>query len=151
MGLKYLQLKKYSKAEMFFKDAAAVAPANKEKTEMLILQGQALGNSDKLAARELFLQALELDKNNKEAFEGIGDLYYNSIDDCVEKNNPVDDKLPYLLAAEYYQRSGNDKKLALARGEFPTKKELSQTPYKPGEEKYIACWIHENTTIRTKD
>lgn len=151
IGLRYFTLERFDKAESFFKDAISVAPTPRDQGEMLLYFGRITARSNKQEARKVYFQVLQVDRGNKEAYERIGDLYFNSSDDCRRNTNVVENQLVYLLAAEYYQRSGNDQKVAMARDRFPTKSQLASTGYVNGSEKFVACWIQESTTIRTKD
>ncbi len=93
---------------------------------------------------------LEADKDNKEVYEHIGDLYYNSEKSCGgnEKITPL---LVYMLAADYYQRAGNGKKVTATREKFPTKEMLKQWGYSEGQKVDVECWIQETTAIRAKN
>jgi hypothetical protein len=107
---------------------------------------------NKSGARELYRQAASADASvAKEAYEKIGDLYINSAGDCSKKVNLADDRLVFLLAADYYQRAGASQKLATAKAQFPSKEEIFLVNYQPGDTKKIECWINESTTIRTRD
>lgn len=151
LGLKYYALENKAKAEEMFKEALPLAETPEDKAEVLIYQGQLKAESDKPAARALFRQALEANPGNKLAYEKIGDLYYTSFDACAKKVNMADDRLVYLIAADYYQRSGDAKKIAAAKASFPSKEEIFLLDYKQGETKNVGCWIGESTTIRTRD
>jgi tetratricopeptide (TPR) repeat protein len=151
LGLKYYSLDNMLKAEEMFKQALPLAKTGKEKAEILINLGQIKAPSDKAAARALFRQALEADPQNKLAYEKIGDLYYDSYDACAKKGNVADDRLVYLVAADYYQRAGDADKIAEAKASFPSKDEILANSYKQGDTKTVGCWIDEHTTIRTRD
>ncbi|MEJ7647285.1 MAG: tetratricopeptide repeat protein [Chryseolinea sp.] len=151
LGLRYFGTNNFTKAQPMLEDALARAPGDKEKVEMLLYLGRVRAKTNKSEARKMFVEALTLEKGNKEAYERIGDLYFDSGVDCGKNENPVDDLLVYVLAASYYQQSGNDKKVSLARGKFPTKADLSQVGYDNGSQKLVGCWIQEMTTLRTKD
>jgi len=151
LGLKYYSLDNYAKAEGLLKEALPLASTPAEKSEVLIYLGQLDARTDKSAGRARFRQALEADPGNKEAYEKIGDLYYNSFDGCAKKVNQADDRLVYLIAADYYQRAGNSKKVSMAREAFPSKEEIFLIDYKTGDTKNVGCWIGESTTIRTRD
>lgn len=151
LGLKYYSLDNFAKAESLLKEALPLASTPAEKSEVLIYLGQLDAKTDRAAARTRFRQALEADPSNKEAYEKIGDLYYNSFDACAKKVNQADDRLVYLVAADYYQRAGNGKKVAMAREAFPSKEEIFLIDYKTGDTKNVGCWINESTTIRTRD
>jgi len=151
LGLKYYSLDNIEKAEQLLKEALPLATTPDDKAEIMIYLGQIKAKTDKPGARAMFRQALEVNPGNKLAYEKIGDLYYNSFEGCAKKVNQADDRLVYLLAADYYQRAGDGKKVAMAREAFPSKEEIFLIDYKQGETKSVGCWIGESTTIRTRD
>jgi tetratricopeptide (TPR) repeat protein len=151
LGLKYYSIDNFAKAESLLKEALPLATTKEDKAEVLIYLGQLQARSDKPGARALFRQALEADPGNKLAYEKIGDLYYSSFDGCAKKVNQADDRLVFLLAADYYQRAGDSKKVAMAKESFPSKEDIFLIDYKAGETKPVGCWIGESTTIRTRD
>lgn len=151
LGLKFYSIGNFEKAKRFLTEALPIASSAEERADVLISLGQIQAKSDKPAARKLFQQALEADDSNKEAYEKIGDLYYNSYDGCAKKVNQVDDRLVYLLAADYYEHSGNGEKVAIARQVFPSKEDVVLLGYKQGDTRSVGCWIEETTTIRTRD
>ncbi len=151
LGLKYYSNENLAKAEALLKEALPLAGNGQEKAEVLIYLGQLQSKGDKPAARSYYRQALEADPGNKEAYEKIGDLYMYSFDACAKKVNQADDRLVFLVAADYYQRAGNGKKLAAAKESFPSKEDIFVVDYKVGDSKPVGCWIGESTTIRTRD
>lgn len=151
LGLKYYSKDNFAKAESLLKEALPLASNAQDKAEVLIYLGQLEARTDKPAARARYRQALEADPGNKQAYEKIGDLYYGSFDMCAKKVNMADDRLVFLIAADYYQRAGDSKKVAMAREGFPSKEEIFLIDYKTGDTKNVGCWIGESTTIRTRD
>ncbi|MDH4092177.1 MAG: tetratricopeptide repeat protein [Cyclobacteriaceae bacterium] len=151
LGLKYYSNNNLTKAEAYLKEALPLAPTAQDKAEVLIYLGQFEAKTDKSAARALFRQALDADPGNKDAYEKIGDLYYGSFDNCAKKVNQADDRLVFLIAADYYLRAGDGKKVAMAKENFPSKEEIFLIDYRAGETKNVGCWINESTTIRTRD
>jgi hypothetical protein len=150
IGLRYFSAKNFTQARYYLAEAAGLAPTGADRSAMLLLVGQIEARTDKVKARSTFRNALEADKENKEAYERIGDLYFNSENSCGgnEKITPL---LVYMLAADYYQRAGNGKKISIARDKFPTKLALKQWGYSEGQEVSVECWIQETTTIRAKN
>jgi len=151
LGLKYYSIDNFAKAEIYLKEALPLATTPEDKAEVLIYLGQLQAKNDKPAARALFRQALDVNPGNKLAYEKIGDLYYGSFDACAKKVNVADDRLVYLIAADYYQKAGDAQKIAAAKSAFPSKEEIFLIDYKQGETKSVGCWIGESTTIRTRD
>jgi tetratricopeptide (TPR) repeat protein len=149
--LKYYSIDNFAKAETYLKEALPLASNGAEKAEVLIYLGQLEGKDNKPAARALYRRALEADPGNKLAYEKIGDLYYHSFDACAKKVNQADDRLVYLIAADYYQKSGDASKIAAAKALFPSRDEIFLIDYQKGETKSVGCWIGESTTIRTRD
>jgi len=151
LGLKYYSIGNFAKAETYLKEALPLASNGAEKAEVLIYLGQLDAKDNKPAARARYRQALEADPGNKLAYEKIGDLYYHSFDPCAKKVNQADDRLVYLIAADYYQKSGDASKIAAAKALFPSRDEIFLIDYQKGETKSVGCWIGESTTIRTRD
>ncbi len=151
LGLKYYSIENFAKAETMLKEALPLAPTPEDKADVLIYLGQLAGRTDKSGARSFYRQALEANPGNKDAYEKIGDLYISSFESCAKKVHMADDRLVFLIAADYYQRAGNAKKVAQAKENFPSKEEIFLIDYKPGDSKPVGCWIGESTTIRTRD
>jgi len=153
LGIKYLAKENFAKAEELLKEAQKVCTDNENKAEVLLYLGSIEArNGSKSQARELYRQAASLSAEvAKEAYSKIGNLYYNSFDECAKKVNMADDRLVFLIAADYYQRAGDSQGVARAKASFPSKEEIFLVNYKVGDSKTVGCWINENTTIRTRD
>lgn len=151
LGLKHYANDNLDKAKSLLKEALPLAPSPQDKADVLIYLGQMESKTDKPAARSYYRQALDADPGNKDAYEKIGDLYMQSFDACAKKVNQADDRLVFLLAADYYQRAGDGKKAAAAKESFPSKEEIFLIDYQVGDTKPVGCWIGESTTIRTRD
>jgi tetratricopeptide (TPR) repeat protein len=152
LGIRYLAMENFTKAEEMFKQAFEVAPGNPEKADILIYQGAIESRKgSKSAARELYRQALAADGSKKEAYEKIGDLYYGSFNDCAKKESMAEDRLVYLAAYDMYQRAGEAKKMAMAKDQFPSREEIFLVNWSAGDTQKVGCWIGETVTIRTRD
>jgi tetratricopeptide (TPR) repeat protein len=152
LGIRYMALENFTKAEEMFKQALEVAPGNSEKADILIYQGAIESrNGSKAAARELYRQAVAADASKKEAYEKIGDLYYNSFADCAKKESMAEDRLVYLAAYDMYQRAGDAKGMARAKEQFPSREEIFLVNWNAGDTQRVGCWIGESVTIRTRD
>jgi tetratricopeptide (TPR) repeat protein len=153
LGIIYMSKDDFDKAESFLKEAQGICTVGKDKAEVLLYMGTlAARKGNKNGARDLYRQAASTDSEiAKEAYEKIGDLYWNSGTDCAKKVNQADDRLVFLLAADYYQRAGNGKKAAMAKEAFPSREDIFLVNYQVGDSKKVECWINESTTIRTRD
>ncbi len=152
IAIRYLAMENYTKAESYFKKALELASANTDKAEILIyLGGLESKKGSKVGARNYYRDAIAADSGNKEAYEKIGDLYYNSFDDCKKQDNYADDRLVYLAAYDMYLRAGDARKMASAKAQFPSKEEIFQQGYEAGTTMRIGCWINESSELRTRD
>lgn len=153
LGFRYLQIGNYDKATLYLKEANQLCLELTDKTDVLIQLGLIQARKEnKVAARELYKQALTLNATHKDAYEKIGDLYYASVGDCTKKGNmAANDRLIYLIAYDYYQKAGETKKMGAAKDQFPSREEIAQANYQPGQTVKVDCWIGEFTTIRTRD
>jgi tetratricopeptide (TPR) repeat protein len=153
LGIIYIAKDNLEKGEAFLKEAQGICTESKDKAEVLLHLGSLEARkNNKSGARELYRKAASTDAGvAKDAYEKIGDLYWNSRADCEKKVNQADDRLIFLLAGDYYQRAGNPTKLKMAKEAFPSKEDIFLVNYKVGESKKVECWINETTTIKTRD
>lgn len=151
LGKGYYRMEKFDKAEFYFKEALEITTTSSDKADVLILLGSNESRKgNKTSARELFRQAIDADAGNKEAYEKIGDLYFSSFSECSKKESYAEDRLVYLAAYEMYARSGNQQKMAQAKGQFPSTTELFELNWNEGEVKRVGCWINEAVTLKTR-
>ena len=152
LGVRYLTVDNVEKADFYLSEALGLAGTPSEKADILLLQGSiASKKGSKGDARELYRQAAAADPSNKDAFEKIGDLYFNSFNDCSKKENQADDRAVYLIAYDYYAKAGATQKMSAAKASFPSKEDIFLVNYTAGQSIRVACWIGESTTIRTRD
>ncbi len=140
------------KAEGLFKEALPLAKTPQDKSEALMYLGSIeskKGNYN--GARDLFRQAISADSNNKDAWEKIGDLYYNSFDNCSKKQSLAEDRLVYIAAYEMYVKAGNNNLMSRAKAQFPSKEEIFLLNWQNGSAQKVGCWINENVILKTRD
>jgi tetratricopeptide (TPR) repeat protein len=149
---RYLGAGELDKAGAKFKEALELAPTAKDKSEVTVFLGMIESKQGgPSAARSLYLQAASLDPSNKEPYEKIGDLYYNSFDNCAKKQSQAEDRLIYLAAYEMYQRAGNSALMNRAKAQFPSKEDIFLLNWLVGSTQKVGCWIGESVTLKTRD
>jgi tetratricopeptide (TPR) repeat protein len=152
LGLRYLSLKDNEKAATLFAEALQLAPTSSDKAEIIGLQGhveQLKGDHSK--ARELYLKAIVLDPTKKELYARIGDLYLNSFEMCKRGKSHAEDRFIFLAAYDMYQKAGETQRMADVKASFPSREEVHEMNYEPGQKIVVSCWINEETTIRTRN
>jgi len=149
----HLANQNYDKAESLFKEAMSIpAVTDKDKAEVQRYMGSIEAKRKNYpAARELFRQAAAGNPADKEAWEKIGDLYYNSFDDCAKKQQLAEDRLVYLAAYEMYQKAGNSAGMARAKAQFPSREEIFLLNWEKGSTQRVGCWINESVVLMTRD
>jgi len=153
LGLKHLSNGNAEKAEALIREAIAlpnIKPDQKSEGYMALGAIESKKGSN-IAARENFRQAAAAENANKEAYSKIGDLYYNSFDDCAKRQNMAEDRLVYIAAYEMYQRGGDAQGMAKSRSQWPSKEDIFLLNWKVGESKKISCWVGETVTLKTRD
>lgn len=143
----------YDRAEVLLKEALAMTHLKgQDRAEAQRYMGSIEAKKKNYgAAREYFRQAIAADPSDKESWEKIGDLYYNSADDCAKLKAKAEDRLVYLAAYEMYQKSGNTAAMARAKAQFPSKEEIFELNWQRGSTQRVGCWINETVTIQTRD
>jgi tetratricopeptide (TPR) repeat protein len=134
------------------KEALTMATTQKDKSEVLTILGTLeMKKGNKVAARDLFLQANAADPTNLEALSKIGDLYMNSFDDCKKLKSKAEDRLIYLAAYDMYARAKDAEGMAKAKAQFPSVEEIFEMTWNKGDTKSIDCWIGGSVSLRTRD
>lgn len=143
----------YDRAESLLKEASTIPNMTaKDKAEADSYMGSIEAKKKNYAAaREYFRKAVANDPNDKDSWEKIGDLYYNSFDDCAKRQNMAEDRLVYLAAYDMYAKSGNNAAMARAKAQFPSKEEIFLLNWQAGSTQRVGCWIQESVVIKTRD
>jgi tetratricopeptide (TPR) repeat protein len=149
---KCMSIKDYSCADKYLMEALDLASNSAEKAEVYVDLGRLYANQDKkIEARNFYRQALTTEPGNKEAYDGIGNLYYYSASDCAEMKDVVEDRLPYIAAFQMYEKAGNEKMMKAAKEQFPSKEQIFQKNYDAGKVMTVKCWINESVVLMTRD
>jgi len=147
-----MQAGNFDRAAELTKEALPLAATPQDKSEINLYMGSIESKKGNYAgAREMFRQAAAADPSNKEAWEKIGDLYYNSADNCAKKQILAQDRLVYLAAYEMYQKAGNSQLMARAKAQFPSKEEIFLLNWQKGSTQQVGCWINESVALNTRD
>ncbi len=152
VAIKHIGKGNMARAEALMKEASGLAKEPQDKSDALMILGSLeVKKGNKMGARDLFRQANAADPKNMEALSKIGDLYYNSFDDCKKLKSKAEDRLVYLAAFDMYARAKDNQGLAKAKSQFPGKEEIFELNWKAGETKHVECWIQMDVVIRTRD
>ena len=152
MASRYMSSGNFDRAEELLKEALPLATTLADKSEAQLYLGSIESKKGNYqAARELFRQSGTSDPTNKEAWEKIGDLYYNSFDNCKKQQNLAEDRLVYLAAYEMYQKAGNGQLASRAKAQFPSKEEIFLLNWQAGSNQRVGCWIGETVVLKTRD
>ena len=135
----------------YFNQAVDLASDNSKKTDVyyeMALQFSKRGQ--KANARKYARQALSVEPSMSKAYKLIGDLYFNSFDDCKKLENRVDDRAIYLVAYDMYEKAGNKRMMDAARAQFPSIGEIFELNLEEGKSITVGCWINESTILRRR-
>lgn len=153
IGVKSVQNENYNEATEYFKKAIDLTEENTKKGEIYLKLGDIENiRSNKVGARNNYLQAANTDPAlAKEAYKKIGDMYFNSFNECKGGQNIVNDRAIYIAAYEMYRKAGDTESMAKAKGQFPSKEEAFQYDLTQGDPLKIGCWFNETVTLLTRD
>src|SRR5688572_10693807 len=152
LALRYLSNKEYDKATPMLEEAVQLAKEPADKAEILGLQAQQqemVANHEN--ARQLYLKAIATDPSAKGYYTRIGDIYMNSYSECAQQKHKAQDRFIFLIAYDMYQKAGETQKMENAKSSFPSSEEIFELNYKRGDKVRVACWINEDTIIRTRN
>lgn len=142
----------FDKAEGLLREALNMSANATDKAEVYKYLGSIEAKKKNYsAARDLFRQAAAGNAGDKEPWEKIGDLYYNSFDECAKLKSKAEDRLVYLAAYEMYQRAGNTASMNRAKAQFPSVEEIFELNWQKGSSQKVGCWIGETVVLKTRD
>lgn len=107
-------------------------------------------NANKSKCKLYAKKSIALNHNVKQANEQIGDLYFNSLDDCRNDKDIPKTRAIYIAAYNYYKLANNTSKMAEAKAQFPSKEEIFLGSYELGQSINTGCWINENVVLQSR-
>jgi tetratricopeptide (TPR) repeat protein len=152
IGNKCLVAGNYGCATQYFEEALTLTDDGAEKAVIYISMGKMESKrNNKPAARANYRKALAADAGNTEPYILIGDLYYQSYEECKKLENQVEDRLIFIAAYEMYQRAGNASKMRSAKSQFPSTEEIFTANFEKGQVMTVGCWIKEAVKLESRD
>ncbi len=143
--------KDFETAIKYLDEAIELTDDNTNKADVLYALAVIQSNRDKrVSARDYARKALAADPTKKEAYKLIGNLYFNSFNDCKKGENPVHDRAVYIAAYEMFRRAGDTAGMKRARSQFPTMEEIFTWNMQVGDKYKVGCWINETVTIQKR-
>lgn len=104
----------------------------------------------KVSARDYARKAVAADPTKKDAYKLIGNLYFNSFNECKGGENPVHDKAIYIAAYEMFRLAGDGAGMSRAKSQFPTMEEIFTWDMHEGDSYKVGCWINETVSIKKR-
>lgn len=151
LGSYHLSRKEYDVAMSYLNQALELAENDSEKSAVYFdLAKTHYMSGNKIEARKTAIEALKLDPSNKDCYRLIGDMYYNSFDDCKKGKSRVQDRSVFYAAYEKYALANDREKMSNAEQQFPTMEEIHTENYEEGQAINTNCWIGEIVIIRRR-
>ena len=104
----------------------------------------------RVSARDYARKSVAADPTKKEAYKLIGNLYYNSFNECKKGVNPVHDQAVYMAAYDMFRRAGDTAGMSRAKAQFPTMEDIFTWDIKEGTEYKVGCWINVTVKIQKR-
>lgn len=146
------QERNWELAAKYYSEAAGMADSRIKKAETLIELGDLEARRGrKSRARDLFLQAVDTDPKRKDAYSYIGNLYFNSFNECAGLQDEVKDRAIYIAAYEMFKKAGNRRMMDTMREQFPSMQEMFLKGYKEGDSITVGCWINETVSLQKRN
>jgi tetratricopeptide (TPR) repeat protein len=141
----------FDTAIKYLEESVGLTDDNTKKADSYYSLAVIQANQDKrVSARDYARKAVAADPTKKEAYKVIGNLYFNSFNDCKKGENPVHDKAVYIAAFEMFRRAGYNEGMARAQSQFPTMEEIFTWDMEVGDQYTVGCWINETISIQKR-
>lgn len=108
-------------------------------------------NNEKSKARAAAFAAVNFDNSiTNDAYSFVGNLYYNSFNDCKQSDDKFADYAVFMAAYDLYKKAGDTNAMEKAQAQFPTIAEVHTGNRTKGETIKIGCWINTTTKLKTR-
>jgi hypothetical protein len=84
----------------------------------------------------------------KDVYNLIADAYEQSAETCADATQPLQEKLVYLMAYFYYQKTDNKAKLRSLLPKLPKRDDLAKAGLKDGDLANVGCWIKAPVLVK---
>lgn len=105
---------------------------------------------NKINARKMAYEALKFNPENLQCYRLIGDMYFNSYDECKKGKSRVKDRSVFYAAYEKYALANDKVKMASAVQQFPTMDIIHTENFEEWQMINTGCWMQENVKIRRR-
>jgi len=151
IGQTYAGRKNFDLAMKYLTQSVELTDDNTKKGDSYYSLSVIQANLDKkVSARDYARKAVAADPTRKDAYKIIGNLYFNSFDDCKRGENPVHDKAIFIAAYEMFQAAGDSEGMKRAQAQFPTMEEIFTWNMQVGEQYRVECWVNETISIQKR-
>ena len=152
VGDRYLILEDYDNALKYYNEALTLTDENTKKADLYLKEADIhTRTGQKPTARDEAQMCLKADPSKSECYTVIGNLYFNSFNECRQNVNPVADRAVYIAAYEMYRKAGNREGMAAAKAQFPSNEDIFTYNMHVGDPIKVGCWIDEVVTIQKRD
>ena len=147
----HLDIKEYEEAINYFNQSLPLAQEKYEKSMIYFDMANVYSaKGDKMKARFMAYESLKWNPDNLSNYRLIGDLYYNSYDDCKKGKSRVEDRSVFFAAYEKYVLAKDPEKMSLAEQQFPSMESIHTENFVEGQVINTNCWIGEKVKIRRR-
>lgn len=152
LGIQYIKRENYDEAEKYLLEAVDLTEDNTKKAKVYLKLGDINRIQNKYSsARKYYLDAVNTDPTQKDAYKIVGDLYANSFESCKSGENIVKDRAVFIAAYEMYRKAGDTANMARMRTAFPSTEEAFTYDMTKGDAITVGCWINETVSLQTRD
>jgi hypothetical protein len=147
----YMEKREYGNAEFYFLEIIEQGDSLLTPKSHLALAKILWKRGDRRSAYNEGLKALGAPVIEKEVYEFLGDLFFNSYQECVQGKSRVYDRLCFVIAYEYYSKAGIPEKMKSCTQQFPAIEDIFLENFSPGQELIFDCWIEKKITLRARN
>ncbi len=152
IGDRYTMQKSYDDALKYYKDAVSLTDENTKKADLYLKMADIYRQEgDKSTSRDNAEMCIKSDPSKSECYTEIGNLYFDSYNECKQNVNPVQDRAVFIAAYEEYKKAGNKEGMASSKAQFPSNEDIFTYNMHVGDPIKVGCWINIVVTIQKRD
>lgn len=146
----YENMNKLDSAIKYFLNAENLSMVPSQKGEIYIELAKIYSKKGvNPSSREYCLKAINIGQRVVEAYNIIGNLYFNTYGKC-KTGDVVEDRSVFIAAYNMYEKAGNTEMMSRSKEQFPSIQDIFTKNLEVGDEFKVGCWINEIIILQNR-
>lgn len=134
----------------YYQQAEKLSQVPSQKAEIFMAVANLYSKKGQYAqARDYATKAIGTGERLSEAYNLIGNLYFNTYGSC-KTDDALEERAIFICAYEMYKNAGNTTMMERSKEQFPSKEDIFLRNLEVGDAFKVGCWINETISLQNR-